>query len=374
MNERKNIMGNAGSRGNAWTIAALALLIGAAVPARAQEQDREPGAEPGARAGQGTRAGQGAPAAPGPQGSASDDFPWGQGVPDADRDRAIAIFLEANVLLEDTLFGRAAAKYEEALAIWDHPAFHYNLALARIHLDQPIAAYESLAQAVRYGAEPLNGQDRYEHALRYLELLRNQLAHIEVTCDQPGARVTLDGKPLFTGPGRHQALVLPGGHQIVASAPGRIPATEQLVLAPGQRAEVRLVLHAPQRTVTVRYMPAWIPWVSLGVGAAVLGVAGYVDRQALDALAAFDDDFNRRCPRGCTEIEAPGYEARLARIGREQAVARGLYMAGGVVVMGSAALLYVNRERVERRADDGAISVMPMAGPEILGLTARVRF
>lgn len=99
-----------------------------------------------------------------------------------------------------------------------------------------------------------------------------------------------------------------------------------------------------------------------------------MDRQASDALAAFDVDFNRRCPRGCTEIEAPGYEARLARIGRKQAVARGLYMSGGAVVMAGAALLYINRERVERRADDDAISVMPMAGPDALGLTARVKF
>jgi hypothetical protein len=358
VNESKNIMCIACSRGSAWTIAALALLVVAVVPAQAQAQARE----------------QATPAAQGTQDSVGDDFPWGQGVPDADRDRAIAIFLEANVLLEDTLFGRAAAKYEEALKIWDHPAFHYNLALARIHLDQPIAAYENLEQAVRYGPAPLDSPDRYEHALRYLELLRNQLAHVEVTCDQPGARITLDGKPLFTGPGRHQALVLPGGHQIVASAPGRIPATEQLVLAPGQRVAVALVLHEPERTVTVRYMPAWIPWVSLGVGAAVLGVGRYVDHQASGALAAFDVDFNRRCPRGCTEIEAPGFDARLARIGREQTVARGLYAGGGAVVMVSAALLYLNRERVERRADDDTISMMPMAAPGALGLAARVRF
>jgi hypothetical protein len=164
---------------NAWSMAVLALLLGAAAPAHAQGQ---PSPQPAA--------GQGA------QGSTEEDFPWGQGVSDADRDRAIAIFLAANVLLEDTLFARAAAGYEEALAIWDHPAFRYNLALARIHLDQPIAAYESLELAVRHGPEPLSSQDRYDHALRYLELLRNQLAHVEVTCDEPGATVTLDGKPL----------------------------------------------------------------------------------------------------------------------------------------------------------------------------------
>lgn len=345
------------SKGTAWPIT-LALLLGAAMPAHAQGQARQ----------------QTQPAGAGAQGSADDDFPWGQGVPDADRDRAIAIFLDANSLLEDTLFGRAAARYEEALAIWDHPAFHYNLALARIHLDQPVAAYENLEQAVRYGPEPLKGQDRYEHALRYLELLRNQLAHVEVTCDEPGATVTMDGKPLFTGPGRHQGLVLPGGHQILASAPGRIPATEQLVLAPGQQVTIALTLQRPARTVTVRYMPAWIPWASLGLGAAVLSAGGYMDRQASDALTLFDQDFNGRCPRGCSEIEAPGFDGRLARIGREQTVARGLYIVGGATVMVSAALLYINRERVERRTDDDAISVLPMAGPDALGLTARMRF
>jgi hypothetical protein len=126
--------------------------------------------------------------------------------------------------------------------------------------------------------------------------------------------------------------------------------------------------------VTVRYIPAWIPWASLGVGAAVLGVGGYMDREASDALTAFDVDFNRRCPRGCTEVEAPGFDARLARIGRDQDVARGMYIAGGAVVVVSAALLYVNRERVVRRTDDDTISMTPLAGPGALGLTARVRF
>jgi tetratricopeptide (TPR) repeat protein len=358
VNEAKNIMGIA-CRGNAWTVAALVLLLGAAVPAQAQEQARQ----------------QTTPATQVAQDSTTDDFPWGQGVPDADRDRAIAIFLEANVLLEDTLFGRAAAKYEEALKLWDHPAFHYNLALARIHLDQPIAAYENLEQAVRYGPEPLNSQDRYEHARRYLELLRNQLAHVEVTCDEPGAKVTLDGKPLFTAPGRQQVLVLPGGHQIVASAPDRIPVTEQPVLAPGQQATVALVLQRPARTVTERYMPAWIPWASLGLGAAVLGVGGYFDRASNRSLTAFDGLVTERCPRGCTPEIAPELAPRHASAERERHAALGFYLAGGVVLAGSAALLYINRERVVSRAtDESSVSFQPWLAPDSAGIAAQGRF
>jgi tetratricopeptide (TPR) repeat protein len=299
--------------------------------------------------------------------------PWNRGVPLATRQAASKLFDEGYRFLTIPLFARAAEKFQEALALYQHPAIYFNLALAQLNLVQPVEAYESFGRAMAYGAEPI-GDVPYGQAEEYRRRLEQQLGHLAVQCDQPGAAVTIDGRPLFTGPGRWQGVVVPGEHQLLASADGFIPAAERVVVSPGERSTIALALRRPERTVTVRYMPAWIPWASLGVGAAVLGVGGYVQQQASDELAAFDDDFNRRCPRGCTEIEAPGYEARLAGIGRDQAVARGLYIAGGTMVIAGAALLYVNRERVERRADDGALSIMPTAGPGSLGMTARVKF
>lgn len=300
--------------------------------------------------------------------------PWVEGVPFEVRLEANRIFLEGNQLMREGLFLQATERYQTALAGWDHPGFHYNLAIAQINLDQPIAAYESLQRAVRYGAAPF-GPDKLEQAESFLTLLRNQLAHVEVTCDEPGAKVTLDGKPLFTAPGRHQALVLPGGHQIVASAPGRIPATEQVVLAPGQRAAVALVLHKPERTVTVRYMPAWIPWASLGVGAAVLGVGRSVEQRADRKTADFNEAFHDKCPRGCEREEAPELYVRFDDARSEQRDALRLYMAGAAALTISAALLYVNRERVVRRdALEDTVSVNPMLMPDAAGISAQIRF
>ena len=56
--------------------------------------------------------------------------PWVEGVPQETRIAANRIFLEANSLMREGLFARAAEKYREALALWDHPGFHYNLAIA----------------------------------------------------------------------------------------------------------------------------------------------------------------------------------------------------------------------------------------------------
>jgi hypothetical protein len=60
--------------------------------------------------------------------------PWNAGVPMERRIAARDIFMEANQFMKDTLFAKAAAKYKKALALWDNPAFHYNLAIAQINL------------------------------------------------------------------------------------------------------------------------------------------------------------------------------------------------------------------------------------------------
>jgi hypothetical protein len=45
-----------------------------------------------------------------------------------------------------------------------------------------------------------------------------------------------------------------------------------------------------------------------------------------------------------------------------------------VVLAGSAVLLYVNRERVVRRTVEDSISILPMMGPDGVGLSAQGHF
>jgi tetratricopeptide (TPR) repeat protein len=346
-----------------WLIAPLLALLAASGTASAQ-QTAEP-AQPDDE-------GEGPPAN-------VEDMPWIQGQSLNERKRAREIFLEANVLLEDTLFARAAAKYEEALAIWPHPAFSYNLALARIHLGQSIEAYESMRQAVRYGEPPL-GEDLYKNAQNFLALLRNQLAEIEVACDEPGATVTLDGKPLFVGPGRRTLMALPGGHLLMATKNGRLPDNEQLVLAPGQHAQFSLAPQMPSYLATERRWPAWRPWAVVGAGAVVMAAGGYLDWRAEAGFDRFDAALDAACTgtSGCeaANVSASLYEQR----DRAEALrwsARATYLVGGTTFATSAVLLYLNRELPVKRSRREAftdVSLVPMLAPQAAAVSARWQF
>lgn len=279
-----------------------------------------------------------------------DDRPWAEGVSEAKQEQAREIFARANRSMQDGLFAQAAAGYRETLALWDHPGAHFNLGLAQINLDQPIDAYESFGRALRFGPTPLLGQAKYEQAQRYRDMLEKQLARIEVVCAEEGAAVTLNGQPVFTGPGRYEGMVRPGGHQIVASKPGLIPATEQAVLSPGEHRRYDLILTVPESVETERRWAAWKPWAVVGAGALLMAGAGYLDYDSSQSFDSFDREFDSLCENGCPEGEVPRtLEDTLNQAEREQLVARISYAVGGTALVTGMALLYLNREQLVRR-------------------------
>src|SRR5262249_43670006 len=126
--------------------------------------------------------------------------PWADGVPDALQAEAKQLFDAGNLLFEQEKYAQALTIYRDAVKKWDHPAIRYNMAVANIHLDQPLAAYEDLASALRYGAAPLQA-DVYAQALTYQKLLLGQLAQLKVACAQAEVHVFVDGELVLTGPG-----------------------------------------------------------------------------------------------------------------------------------------------------------------------------
>jgi hypothetical protein len=60
------------------------------------------------------------------------DTPWSRGVTDAAKAQAQALLEEGNALIVQNLFREALAKYEAALAAWDHPAIRFNMVRALI--------------------------------------------------------------------------------------------------------------------------------------------------------------------------------------------------------------------------------------------------
>src|SRR5262245_13867097 len=111
-----------------------------------KQPDKPAGTTPGTTEKAGTNEGLG---------QGGDQRPWAVGVPVDRQNGALKAFQDGNVALNDGLFPNAVERYREALKSWDHPAIHYNMALALMNLDQPIEVEDSLKKAIKYDAAPL---------------------------------------------------------------------------------------------------------------------------------------------------------------------------------------------------------------------------
>ena len=297
--------------------------------------------------------------------------PWAKGVPDDARRQALGLFEEGNKLFESSEYAAALARYREALKVWDHPAIRYNAAVALINLDQPLAANENLELALRHGAAPFN-PETHQQALTYQKLLRGQLAQLKVTCAEPDAEVTLDGKPLFASPGESTRWLLPGPHELVARKPGFLTETRSLNVLPGKPAVEAISLQESQtpRTKTVRRWEPWKPWTVLGAGALVALAGVPVILDAKKNIDAFDKEIVASCPgtMGCTAVPQRAIDAR-DRSHVESIVAVSLFTAGGVLLAGGAAMLIGNQPRVVPDEPHIKATIVPAIGPGAFGLS-----
>lgn len=308
-----------------------------------------------------------------------DEGPWTRGVPDDRRKRATLLYEEGNQFLADALFADAVSRYRDALQSWNHPAIHYNLMVALRNLGENVEAYKSSVEALRYrdAIEP----EEYQRALQYQRDLRQYVAEIEVICTEPEATVTLDGKPLFTGPRKVKQIVAAGTYLVEARKRGYMSDSKTVTVATGKTTTIELQVWpvSPQARFSIpmtRRWPAWLPWTVAGAGVA-LGVGGtLLERQASQSFRRFDAMVTERCPDGCREY--PGSIAAFETSGEGQRLWGSLALAGGIgLVATSVVLLYCNRPRARRERVDGAgtaLSILPIVAPDHQGIAATLFF
>ncbi len=294
--------------------------------------------------------------------------PWAVGVSPVSQKRALELYKAGNTQLNATRFVQAVANYREAIEHWDHPGIHYNLTLALIHLEQPLDAYKSVQKALRYGAQALE-RDEYQQALNYRSLLEQQVVHMEVTCEEPGAKVFIDGKEIFVAPGKSQQILLPGEHQIVASKPGFVTVTKALLLLPGKRQSVAIQLFRADDMVTVterRWSP-WSPWVAVGAGLAMGVGSGVLHVLSRRNFADYDEQFAVACPGGCPGGRGPEpVEALRERAVQQRGIAITGYVAGTAVLVTGMVMVYLNRPyqvRKERSSVRSSSAKRSLGGP-----------
>jgi len=298
----------------------------------------------------------------------------------ANEECALGAFHQGNDLLNNGLFPQSVARYREAINCWDHPAIHYNLALALINLDQPIEVFDQLKLAIQYGSDPV-GQDKFDHAKEYLKLVAGQLADIEVSCDMKGAKIAVDGKEAFTAPGTYKAKVRVGKHTFYGEKEGYNARVTAPFIGPGETYRIELRLYT--LTELTRYRCKWdcgtrTPYYVLA-GGALAGIVGgvftwlssssYHDFDT--AVAKCNDDAKNMSPAmGCT-ITPTYIDMRNSGDTKRTLSYIGYGVAGAAVATG-AVILWLNRreayqihpeELEEEKTERASVAVAPLGLP-----------
>lgn len=302
-------------------------------------------------------------------------------VSEANEKAALAAFREGNDQFNDNFFKKAAEKYRQALGHWDHPAIHYNLALALINLDQPIEVYEQLNKALQYGPDPLE-KDKYDHAKEYLRLVEGQLADIEVSCNQPGAKISVDNKEVFVAPGKYTSKVRVGRHTFHGDKEGYNARIETPFVGPGEKLRLELKVYTdPELTRYHRRWPTrtWVPYTVIGAGVALAATGALLQLSAQSSFDAFDDQI-AKCntpDAGCkisetnqSELDAGNTKRTLGYVG---------YGVAGAALATGAILLWVNRQQPyritpEQLEEQGKVSITPIVSPSSVGAMVQGHF
>jgi hypothetical protein len=304
---------------------------------------------------------------------------------------ALREFHAGNDNLNNGLFPPAVARYKAAIACWDHPAIHYNLALALINLDQPIDVFEHVNLAMQYGSGPL-GQDKFDHAREYLKLVAGQLADIEVSCNKVGAKIAVDGKEVFTAPGSYKAKVRVGKHTFFGEKEGYNARVTAPFIGPGETFRIELKLYTiPELT---RYRCKWgcdtrSGYYVLG-GGILAGIAGGIftwrsqsDYQAFDtAVLRCQNDAKSMDPTSACKVSSNLTDMRASGDTKKTLSYVGYGVAGAAVATG-AVLLWLNRREAyqirpeeldEEKAERASVTVVPLVSPDAAGAMVLGRF
>lgn len=303
-----------------------------------------------------------------------DARPWANGVSAAQQQAALGKFREGNNQLNSGFFADAAKFYREALKDWDHPAIHYNLALAQMNVDQPIEAYENFQKAIVYGDAPLE-KDKLEHAREYMLLLDKQIANIEVSCDKPGAKVSVDGKEVFIAPGTFKARVRIGRHTFVADKTGYQTRITAPFIGPGEHFRIELKLYTAEELTRYnrRWDATWMPYAVIGGGVA-MGIVGV----GLELAAGSSyNDYDKRVSACSMQNAGCPTTAELTDIRKSGDTKRTLGyvsygIAGGAIAAGVLLAILNRPQPYQIRPEDlqegqPQVSITPVVTPQMAG-------
>jgi hypothetical protein len=279
-------------------------------------------------------------------GQARADAPWAVGVTDEQKAQAKTALDEGNLLLLNKQYAEALAKYQTALAAWDHPAIRFNIVRCLIQLDRLVEATDNLKLTLKYGAAPLD-EAIYNEALGYEKLLATQVGELVVACDQSGVKITLDGKAIGTCPTSSSQRVVPGTHQIVGIKQGLLTRTLDVQIVGGKQQTIAVKLDPLGQNVRlVHRWGAWVPWTVFAAGFGIAGAGALLALAARGDMDNYDRILAEQCSVvPCTDAQLAPYDSLRSSAELQNRIAVGVMIAGATTVVVGGVMLYLNRGR-----------------------------
>jgi len=246
--------------------------------------------------------------------------------------RAFRDGLEAS---RDERWPEAEAAFRRSLALVRRESTLYNLALAVYMEGRRDECASILEDALRDGGAAKDPEYE-EYARRLLARVRAETSRVHLTVARPTALVRLDGSAQPGSGSERWFTVSPGSHEAEASAAGYHSRRFSFLAKAGIDVTESLALDAARgRARTPRAEPSSAgtlgPWITIGVGGALLAAAAVVGAVALET----DDDLKSKCP---TEHDcSPALMDERDRVVRLGHITDVLLISGGVVAAGGVA-------------------------------------
>jgi hypothetical protein len=296
------------------------------------------------------------------------DNPWAEGVSAKAQKKALELFKAGNRQFEEQRFTEALGFYEKALAQWDHPSIRFAMAQCYINLKQPLEAWEHLEAALKYGQGP-HSDKHYAEALNYRTILENTIARVTISCEQEGVEVVLDGKTLFTAPGKAEKVLHPGEHRLMASKEGWLTLDKKLELPPGQTSSESIELveleegmsPTGEKVTYKRRWKGWIPWTvaGTGLGVGLIGVAVYA--MGVSQMNDYDETLRRECGGPCSPTILATYAGEKSAAELKGDVGVALWFVGGAAIGAGVVMLLMNDpKRIVEKAESEPGEVTPV--------------
>jgi hypothetical protein len=207
----------------------------------------------------------------------------------ANRDAATKLVADGSAKLEHQDFTGALEMYREAYRIYPSPKLHFNLALALQGLHRDVEAADELDRFI--GGAPDAPPDTVAQATKMLVELDRTIAKLVVVTNIDTATISIDDQDAGTLPVTRR--LAPGSHKLHATAPGKKPWDETVMLTAGVTTRKTVLLEIDLQVKTVpdkdRQLPPpvtpkheggsilgkWWFWTAVGVVAAGSGVIAY---------------------------------------------------------------------------------------------------